>query len=140
MVLVAGLAGLGGLRRGELFALRRGDVDLAAGVVAVGRQRLRLASGEVIEGAPKSRAGRRLVALPAPVTAELDRHLRRFTDRGEDAFVFTSATGVPIEASNFRDPDLAARHPPGGLAGLRFHDLRHARERWRRRPVPPPRS
>jgi hypothetical protein len=52
MVLVAGL---GGLRRGELFALRRGDTDLAAGVVAVRRKRLPLASGEVIEGAPKSR-------------------------------------------------------------------------------------
>lgn len=49
-------------------------------LVAVRRKRLRLASGEVIEGAPKSRAGRRLVALPAPVIAELDRHLRRFTE------------------------------------------------------------
>ncbi len=123
MVLVAGL---GGLRRGELFALRRSDVDLAAGVVAVRRKRLRLASGEVIEGAPKSRAGRRLVALPAPVTAELDRHLRRFTDRGEDAFVFTSATGVPIEASNFRDRIWLPATRRAGLAGLRFHDLRHA--------------
>ena len=121
------VAGLGGLRRGELFALRRGDVDLAAaGVVAVRRKRLRLASGEILEGAPKSRAGRRLVALPAPVTAELDRHLRRVTERGEDAFVFTSATGVPIEASNSRDRIWLPATQRAGLAGLRFHDLRHA--------------
>jgi integrase len=123
MVLVAGL---GGLRRGELFALRRGDTDLAAGVVAVRRKRLRLASGEVIEGAPKSRAGRRLVALPAPVIAELDRHLRRFTEPGDDAYVFTSAAGVPIEASNFRDRVWLPATRRAGLTGLRFHDLRHS--------------
>ena len=123
MVLVAGL---GGLRRGELFALRRGDVDLAAGVVAVRRKRLRLASGEVIEGAPKSRAGRRLVALPAPVASELAHHLRRFAEPTEDAYVFTSAAGVPIEASNFRDRVWLPATRRAGLTGLRFHDLRHA--------------
>jgi hypothetical protein len=115
-----------GLRRAELFALRRGDVDLAAGVVAVRRKRLRLASGEVIEGAPKSRAGRRLVALPSPVTAELAHHLRRFTEAGEDAYVFTSAAGMPIEASNFRDRAWLRSTRRAGLTGLRFHDLHHA--------------
>lgn len=51
--------GLGGLRQGELFALRRGNVDLDAAVVHVRRKRQRLASGAVIEGPPKSAAGRR---------------------------------------------------------------------------------
>ncbi len=57
-------AGLGGIREGELFALRRSDIDLDSGVVRIRRKRLRLASGEVIEGEPKSKAGRRVVALP----------------------------------------------------------------------------
>jgi len=123
MVLVAGLAGL---RRGEMFALRRGDVDLAAGVVAVRRKRLRLAYGEVIEGAPKSRAGRRLVTLPVPVVAELAHHLRRSTEPGDDSYVFTSAAGMPIEASTFRDRVWLPATRRAGLTGLRFHDLRHA--------------
>ncbi|HEX2064306.1 MAG TPA: hypothetical protein VHE80_07780, partial [Acidimicrobiales bacterium] len=77
LVLTAGLAGL---RQGELFALRRGDVDLARGTVTVRRKRLRLASGEVIEDDPKSDAGRRTVALPAPLLAELELHLRAFAE------------------------------------------------------------
>lgn len=58
-------AGLSGLREGELFALRWSDVDMAGAAIAVRRKRLRLASGEVIEDDPKSRAGRRSVAIPA---------------------------------------------------------------------------
>ncbi len=57
-------AGLAGLRQGELFALRRADVDLLHASVAVRRKRLRLSSGVVLEDLPKSEAGRRTVALP----------------------------------------------------------------------------
>ncbi len=80
------------------------------------------------------------MALPAPVTAEVDRHLRRFTERGKDAFVFTSATGVPIETSNFRDRIWLPATRWAGLNGLRFHDLRDAAETPVRRPAPPPKS
>ena len=50
------------VRQGELFALRRRDLDLERGMVKIGRKRLRLESGEVIEGDPKSAAGRRVVS------------------------------------------------------------------------------
>lgn len=63
LVLTAGLAGL---RQGELLALRRRDVDVLRSSIAVRRKRLRLATGLVIEDDPKSAAGRRRVALPAP--------------------------------------------------------------------------
>src|SRR5256885_11123498 len=49
----------------------------------------RLASGLVIEGDPKSGAGRRRVALPAPLVAELERHLLTFVGASADAYVFT---------------------------------------------------
>lgn len=42
-------------------------------MISVRRKRLRLASGEVIEDDPK--AGRRKVAMPATLVAELQRHL-----------------------------------------------------------------
>lgn len=119
------VAGLGGLRQGELFALRRHDVDLVNGSVRIERKRLRLASGEVIEGDPKSAAGKRTVALPGPVVEELAAHITRFVGREATSFVFTSETGLPLERSNFRfrvwDPATKAV----GVEGLRFHDLRH---------------
>ena len=120
------LAGFGGLRQGELFALRRRDLDLESGTVRVERKRLRLESGEVIEGAPKSAAGRRVVSLPEAVTTELERHLAVFCGPSEDDYVFTSPEGHPLERSNFRLRVWVPATEAAGLAGLRFHDLRHA--------------
>jgi len=122
LVLTAGLAGL---RQGELAALRRRDVDMLHATITVRRKRLRLASGQVIEGDPKSRAGHRRVALPAPLVAELERHLAEYAAAGVDALVFTSPTGEPLERSNFRYRVWIPATAAVGLAGLRFHDLRH---------------
>ena len=122
MVLTAGLAGL---RQGELLALRRSDVDLDSGVIHVRRKRQQLDSGEVIEGPPKSEAGRRTVALPGPLIDSLRVHLRRFVEKGDDAYVFTSPEGQPIERNNFRRRVWIPAIREGGLDGLRFHDLRH---------------
>ena len=118
-------AGLSGLRRGELFALRRSDVDLLHGVISVRRKRLRLASGEVIEDDPKTAAGRRRVVLPAPLVTELEQHLARFAQPGSCGYVFTSPDALPIEASNFRYRVWLPSTRRAGLDGLRFHDLRH---------------
>ncbi len=123
MVLTAGLAGL---REGELFALRWDDVDLDDAVINVRRKRLRLASGEVIEDDPKSRAGRRKVVMPATLVAELKRHrTENSPGAGSDAYVFVSPEGEPIERSNFRYRVWLPATKAAGLAGLRFHDLRH---------------
>ena len=120
MVLVAGLCGL---RLGELFALRWDDVDLAGASITVRRKRLRLASGEVIEDDPKSRAGRRTVALPAVLVADLEHH--RAVYGGPGGYVFTSEEGTTLERSNFRQRVWLPAAKAAGLAGLRFHDLRH---------------
>lgn len=98
MMLVAGLCGL---RLGELSALHWEDVDLAAATISVRRKRLRLASGEVIEDDPKSRAGRRTVALPAVLVAELERH-RKVHGVTPGGYVFTSEEDTTLERSNFR--------------------------------------
>ena len=118
-------AGLGGIREGELFALRRPDVDLDAAQIRVRRKRLRLASGLVIEGEPKSKAGRRMVALPLPVVDELRAHFERYVDASPDAYVFTSTRGKPLERSNFRMRVWSPAAEAAGLKGLKFHELRH---------------
>jgi integrase len=118
-------AGFAGLRQGELFALRRADVDLDASVIHVRRKRLRLASGEVIEDDPKSSAGRRTVALPEPLVDDLRHHFETFAVRHPGDRVFTSSPGMPIERSNFRCRVWLPAIHRSGLEGLRFHDLRH---------------
>ena len=118
-------AGFGGLRQGELFALRRGDVDLEIGVIHVRRKRLRLASGQTIEGDPKSQAGRRTVALPAPAPSELTRHIAIHGMKGPDGLIFTGATGVALDRTNFRERVWMPAREKVGVDGLRFHDLRH---------------
>jgi integrase len=122
MILTAGLAGL---RQGELLALRRGDLDLRAGVIHVRRKRQQLASGEIIESEPKSEAGKRTVALPEPLVDELRAHLARFASKGMDTYVFTSSDGQPIERNNFRKRVWLPATRATRLKGLRFHDLRH---------------
>jgi len=118
-------AGLAGLRQGELFALRRSDLNLEGASLTVRRKRLRLASGEVIEGDPKSDAGRRTVSLPKLLVAELRPHVLEFAQAGTGGYVFVGPNGVPLERSNFRSRVWVPAIEQAGLNGLRFHDLRH---------------
>ena len=119
------LAGLGGLRQGELAALRRADVDLERATVTVRRKRLRLSSGEVIEEGPKTSASRRMVALPRTLVDELALHLDRYVAEGDDAYVFTTSVGGPVDRNNFRNRVWLPATTGLGFDGLRFHDLRH---------------
>lgn len=119
------MAGLAGLRQGELAALRRSDIDLAGRTVFVVRKRLRLESGIVIEDAPKTEVGRRMVSMPVPLVRELEAHCASFVDPDPDSYVFTSPDGRPIERSNFRYRVWVPATEQVGVVGLRFHDLRH---------------
>src|SRR5919201_1153371 len=64
----------GGLRIGELAGLRRHRVDLLRGTVRVAEIVVEV-EGVLHVGPPKTRAGRRTVALPRFVVAELAAHL-----------------------------------------------------------------
>ena len=118
------LAAYGGLRRGELFGLRRRHVDLARGRVTVEAQRQQLAHGELIVGPPKSDAGRRTVALPPQAIFALQSHLDHWTGPAADDWVFTGAKGGPLRDAVWQHQwDVARRSV--GLPELHFHDLRH---------------
>ncbi|MBV8959528.1 MAG: site-specific integrase [Actinobacteria bacterium] len=123
LVLTAGLAGL---RLGELSGLRWEDIDLLNATIDVRRQRVRLASGEVLESPPKSDAGSRRVSIPSTLVDELVEHRRLHAPSGEQSdLVFLSPAGTPLERSNFRYRAWAPAVAGLGLNGLRFHDLRH---------------
>jgi hypothetical protein len=66
-------------RLGENAALRRCDLDLAAGTVRIKRQVQELKNGQRVEGPPKSEAGRRIVSRRATQTWERMSLLLRWT-------------------------------------------------------------
>lgn len=53
-----------GLRRGEICGLRWQDIDLPAGEIHIRNQRIRLASGEIIDAPPKSTSSIRTLPIP----------------------------------------------------------------------------
>lgn len=113
------------LRWGELAALRRSDIDLAARTVRVERQLTEVIGQGLIFGPPKSKAGRRLVPIPEAIIPAVRWHLGCFAADGDDGLVFTSPTGEPLRHSNFRRRVWVKALAAAELADIHFHDLRH---------------
>jgi integrase len=125
------LAVLCGLRRGEIAALRWGQVDLDKGQLAVIQSAEQTRAG-VRYKEPKS--GRtRTVALSAIVIEELRAHrikqaqeLLRLGLRATNAtFVCTREDGQPLQPLTLTH-DWERRLSKTALPRIRFHDLRHA--------------
>lgn len=118
------LMGWCGLRRGELFELRRGDVDLDAGTIAVSRA-VTYRDGEFRVDTPKTTAGVRTVVVPPHIRPALKTHLSRHTGRHNDALLFSTADGGHVGEWDYRKVFNPARAKIG-KPELRVHDLRHA--------------
>lgn len=115
------LAAWCGLRRGEICALRRSDVNLEEGTVTVTKALAELLESAVkYEKAPKSAAGVRTVAIPPHVIPLLDEHLRRWAGVEH---LFESKTGLPLTGNALYQGFVRARKRVG--VDLTFHDLRH---------------
>jgi integrase len=118
------LAAFGGLRRGELLALTRRDVDLLHRTVDVRRQRQDLRGGGQLVGPPKTEAGRRTVALPAGLVPELEDHLTRWVGPDPDDLVFPGTKGGPLRVSVWQ-PEWSRARRSLSLDHVHLHDLRH---------------
>jgi integrase len=107
----------GGLRRGELQALRWEDVDLAKGVIRVER------AWDVREGQiePKSRAGRRTVPIAVVLRDYLVEHRQLTGGRGH---VFARANGKPFDAVTIGERSKNAWRR-SGLEQITLHEARH---------------
>jgi len=116
---------LSGLRAGELFALQRRHVDLAAGTVRVDQSLARPGTGGGRFSSTKSRAGVRTVVLPAVAVEALADHLARFAPAGRDALVFGTSTGRPLTGGS-RTTMFARARRAIGRDDLTWHDLRHS--------------
>lgn len=117
------LGAYGGLRLGEMFALRRDRVDLLHGHVLVA-ETVATVCGHLILNPPKTRAGRRRVPLPRVALEALDAHLHAYPgDRS--APLFAAPEGGYQRAELWRRRTWAPAVEAAGLAPLRPHDLRH---------------
>jgi integrase len=118
------VAAWSGLRAGELFALRRGDVDLEHGSVRVDRAQVEVPGRPVTYGPPKGVMGARTVHLPKQVAVVLATHLAEFVPHRTDALVFATKGGAPVRSAQ-RSAMFARARKAAGRDDLRWHDLRH---------------
>lgn len=115
-----------GLRYGELFELRRADVDVDRRVIRVRRGLTFVAGEQPIVGTPKSSAGVRDVAIPPHLLPEFQRHLAEHVLVGSRSLLFPAARGSDRQLApatlhrHFHRARLAAGRPD-----LRWLDLGH---------------
>jgi integrase len=123
-----------GLRRGELLALRRSNVDLEAKVIRV-REALEETKAHGLQvKAPKTKAGRREVSLPEIVVDALRDHrrqqleLRMALGAGklpDDALVFPAPLKGTYQSPRAFSKEWARLAKSIGFEGISFHALRH---------------
>ncbi|HUG46951.1 MAG TPA: tyrosine-type recombinase/integrase [Candidatus Limnocylindria bacterium] len=130
---LARMAVLTGMRRGELLGLRWRDLDLAAGLANIQQTAQRISGQGWVFRQPKTRLSRRSVALSPETVRMLSTHRKSqlearllagsaYQDRD---LVFATALGTPLE------PGTIARTwyrvlTAAGVGHVRWHDLRHA--------------
>lgn len=119
------LAGWCGLRKGEVFALRRCDVAADGSTVRIERA-VTYREGRFEVGPTKTRESRRVVSVPPHVRPAVVGHLARHTAEDDEALVFIEpSTGSFAGEKRFRAAWETARAAIG-QPQLHFHDLRHA--------------
>jgi integrase len=109
-----------GLRIGELIALRWEDIDLGARRVKVRR---RIYKGTV--DVPKSRYGIRDVPISTVLAQELWRHWAASGAPPDDAPVFPSTVGTPLNGEALLNRMLKPAARRAGVPWAGFHTLRH---------------
>ena len=119
------LAAYGGLRFGELAALRRKRVDLLRGRVKVAEATSDVHGHPLAFGPPKTKRSRRAVPLPRRVVAELEHHLATYTEADPEALVFTGPKGAPLRRAGFARLWWRPATMKADLEGLKVHELRH---------------
>lgn len=116
------LAAWGGLRFGEIAALRIDRIDFLRRHVRI-EETLTEVNGTLRLGPTKTRA-KRVVTLPAFVIEAVAEHIRKWPPK-DDGFLFRSRDGGLPRRSNFRRRVWHLALEAAGLPQIRFHDLRH---------------
>jgi len=139
------LAGLCGLRRGEIAALRWRHVDVGTGHILIEQSAEQTHAGVRYKPPKSGRA--RTVAMGATVAAELRAHrlaqVQALLSIGvrltEDTFVVAQADGSPVQPNTLTH-NWVIECAKIGLPRIRFHDMRHTHATLCLRAAPIPKS
>lgn len=112
------------LRLGEALAIRRRDVDLAAGKITVRRSLSELRGQGQVETTTKTKRIR-TVHVPSQGLAVLRAHMDATGPALPDARLFTHRTGKPLTKAHVERAWNKARGAQG-MKEYHVHDLRHA--------------
>jgi integrase len=112
-----------GARQGELFALRRADVDLKNRTIAIRRSVRYANDGRLM--VTETKTGRdRMIPISLRSANALRSH---FKAHMASEYVFTEPqTGQPLRKENFIRRSFRPLLKRAGLPTIRFHDLRHS--------------
>jgi len=114
-----------GLRFGELIELRRKDVHVSGDRMSLKiRRAATLVDKKLVTGQPKTDAGIRDVTVPPHVAKILREHMRQYTGRGPESFVFTTTRGLRLSKTAFTK-SVKNGYASVGKPDMRVHDLRH---------------
>ncbi len=110
-----------GMRRGEILALKWGDLNFTTGELRIERQ-VNVIHGETIISVPKTKSSIRTVVLPLALLKILSEYKRNV----ESEWIFPS----PLDNSKTRNPSAVRKRMQiilerAGCKKVRFHDLRH---------------
>jgi integrase len=121
-----------GLRQGEALGLMWDDVDLDAATLTVRRALQRQPGNGLVMVEPKSRAGRRTIALPTQLvdalkaqrSAQLTERLRAGTEWNDTRLIFAQPNGRPVDPrADWGEWKRLLRI--AGIRDARLHDARH---------------
>jgi integrase len=126
------LATFAQLRFGELVALRRYSIDLATMELRVRKATAEMEDGTQVDDDPKSEAGRRPIALPRGLRADIELHLTRYAQPALDGRLFVGPQGGIPRRRNFNRVWQRALKVAGipEEMDLHLHDLRHTGSTW----------
>jgi integrase len=125
------LLSMTGMRRGEALGLSWDDIDMEQGSLSI-RRALVPVNGVARLCEPKTRRGRRTIALDPETLAALQAHAARQADErsaageawSEEGYVFVRVNGRPLQP--FAVTKTFHRHVRAAcLPKIRLHDLRH---------------